>query len=148
MCSLLENTLYYIRKCSAERFIIMIKCFARGNNNRLSALSTVLLYNQIRQYVTSLTDETFHISPADYCIYRSLKFCIDLFFLMASIFPLAIPLPPIYCMNYYVRGTESKVDTTGNDWLQIIFFMMILKDNLYWWSIVEEGGGLTPQSHS
>ena len=34
-------------------------------------------------------------------------------------FPLAIPLPPIYCMTCYVRGTESKVDTPSNDRLRI-----------------------------
>ena len=33
---------------------------------------------------------------------------------MASNSPLDIPLPPIYCMKCYVRGTEYKVDTIGN----------------------------------
>ena len=60
---------------------------------------------------------------------------------MASTSPLAIPLPPIYCVTCNVRVTKSRVDTTGYDWLRIENFCddierLILMEQL------RKGGGL------
>ena len=60
---------------------------------------------------------------------------------MATAFPLAIPLPPIYCMKCYVRGIESKGGTgpTVTTDCKSKIIMMILNDSLNWWIILEEG---------
>ena len=59
------------------------------------------------------------------------------FFWMTSTSLLAIPF--IYCMTCFVRGTESKVGTPVTTDCESKIIMMILKDYLYWWNIVEEG---------